>query len=1085
MPQATAEAQALPQPAVGTVVPSTPHLTAVERKRVVRRGVAPATVLVIASLGVFMEFVDSTIVNIAFPSIRADFSGVTLTTLSWIFDAYSIVFAAFLVASGRLADLLGRKRLFQVGVVLFTAASALCAVAPSAGFLIGARALQALGGALVVPASLALVVNAFPAGRRAGALTAYGSSAAIAAALGPPIGGLLIHFSDWRLCFLVNVPIGALVVVLASRRLVESRSPGRRTLPDLAGALVLAASLSLLTLGIVQGRSWGWTSPAILGSFAASIALAVLFLRRSAWHHAPVVDMALLRQREFSLANLGTTIAGMGFYGALLTNALYLIAVWGYSPLQAGLAFVPAAIVAAVVAAVAGRVAGRTGFRLLIVPGALIYAAGYLWYHQRVGLTPDFVGEWLPGALISGVGAGLVLPQLGAAAIAAARGTKYAVAGALSTTARQLGGALGIALVVVIIGDPSPDTLKHAWVFVIASFVIVSAIVATLPGLKPAAADSDDDLDARPAPPPPVTISPRPLARVTHATLDTSAYDFLRSIELIEDLSPRLQATIAAAARTVRLSAGEWLFREGDAVDGLYAVRAGRLEAVRGGRVLREHVRGELVGELGVFTGEPRGASVRARRDSELLMIPAADVDAILGEGPELALALGRRMATRFRTAAPAEAGRAARTPSTIALVSAGIPAGLAARGLADTLSRLGTLAVLRSDDISSDRTAELDRAERTSDRVLLVADPATDPADWVEFATRQADRVVIAGGATPPERLPVDAAGAELLLPSGADARAWARALDSHRTSRNDGYSRYSGTFAHISRGSRGAAALARRLSGRSLGLVLGGGGARGLAHVGVAEEIERAGLVVDRVGGTGVGALVGALIATGADASEVDARLYDELVRRSPFGDYRPSRTSLIRGRRVREMLDRLFGDTLIEELPLDFYAVSADLAAGERVVHRSGRVADALMAALSIPGLMAPVAGGGRLLVDAGSIDNLPVDLMADRGEGPVVAVDVSERDRGPALIQPARRDAGAPALPGVRDALARAAVLGSLGAAEDARRRAALTIAPEGDGAGLLEFHQVDALRDSGRRAARDALAAHGRELAELL
>src|SRR4051794_35011251 len=369
----------------GTTRTSRAHLTAA---RVTRNAVKPSTVLAIASLGVFMEFVDSTIVNIAFPSIRADFSGVTLTTLSWIFDAYSIVFAAFLVGSGRLADLLGRKRMFQVGVVLFTTASALCAIAPSAGFLIGARALQALGGAIVVPASLALVVNAFPAGRRARALTVYGSSAAIAAALGPPIGGTLIHLSDWRLCFLVNVPIGALVVVLAGRKLVESRSPGRRTLPDLTGALVLAASLSLLTLGIVQGSSWGWVSPATLGCWAAAAGLAVLFVHRCTWHHAPVVDIALLRQREFSMANLATTVAGMGFYGALLCNALYLIAVWGYAPLEAGLAFVPAALVAAVVAAAAGRIAEHPGLRLPIVPRGLLYSARHPPYPHRAGPTP-------------------------------------------------------------------------------------------------------------------------------------------------------------------------------------------------------------------------------------------------------------------------------------------------------------------------------------------------------------------------------------------------------------------------------------------------------------------------------------------------------------------------------------------------------------------------------------------------------------------------------------------------------------------------------------------------------------------------
>jgi predicted acylesterase/phospholipase RssA len=410
--------------------------------------------------------------------------------------------------------------------------------------------------------------------------------------------------------------------------------------------------------------------------------------------------------------------------------------------------------------------------------------------------------------------------------------------------------------------------------------------------------------------------------------------------------------------------------------------------------------------------------------------------------------------------------------PVTIAFVGAGSPAGLAAQGFAQTLGRLGTLAVLTAADVGADRTAELDRAERTNDRVLLVADPDADGGDWTRFAMAQADRVVLAGGPMPPARLPVPVDGAELLLPDGADRRGWARVLPADADY-------------HVSYGAAGADALARRLAGRSLGLVLGGGGARALAHVGVAEEIERSGLVVDRVGGSGLGALVAALMATGIDATEVDARIYDELVRRNPFGDYRPSRTSLIRGRRVREMLDRLFGDALIQELPLPFFAVSADLAAGERVVHRTGRVADAVLAAISIPGLMEPVAAaGGRLLTDAGSLDNLPVGVMADRREGPVAAVDVSERDRGPVLIEPARGSDGA-ALPGVRDALARAAVLGSLEAAEEARRSAAVVVTPEGDGVGLLEFHQVDELRAAGRRAAREALALHGRALEEML
>src|SRR3954451_13338015 len=183
---------------------------------------------------------------------------------------------------------------------------------------------------------------------------------------------------------------------------------------------------------------------------------------------------------------------------------------------------------------------------------------------------------------------------------------------------------------------------------------------------------------------------------------------------------------------------------------------------------------------------------------------------------------------------------------------------------------------------------------------------------------------------------------------------------------------------------------------------------------------------------------------------------------------------------------MLDRLFGDTTIQELALDFFCVSADLNAGERVVHRTGRVADALLAAMSIPGLMPPVPEGGRLLVDAGSIDSLPVTVMADGGEGPVVAVDVSDRERGPALIEPARRDREGAGLPGLRETVSRAAVLGSLREAEEARRAAALTVVPDVDGAGLLEFHQVDELLAAGRRAARAALAnGGGRGLETLL
>src|SRR5579859_7061664 len=406
-----------------------------------RRSVQPHVVLAVAALGVFMEFVDSTIVNIAFPSIHHSFSDTTLSTLSWIFNAYSIVFAASLVVAGRLADLFGRRKLFRLGVVLFTVSSALCGLAPSSTFLIAMRAVQALGGAMVVPSSMALVIHAYPASRRTEAATIYGATAALAAALGPPIGGLLVGLSSWRLCFYVNVPIGILVFVLSSRRLIESRSPGRRLMPDLGGAAMLAASVGLLTLGIVRGNDWGWGNPRIIAAFALAVATSLWFMWRSSWHRSPIVDPALRKARPWGAVSSAMLLAGAGFYGYLLCHALFLILVWRYSALVAGLTFIPGAVIAAVVSAASRPITERHGFAALVIPGGVVWVAGMVWYIERIGVHPAWVTQWLPGSIITGVGAGLVLPALGAAGIAATPGAGYAIAGALNTTARQIGGA--------------------------------------------------------------------------------------------------------------------------------------------------------------------------------------------------------------------------------------------------------------------------------------------------------------------------------------------------------------------------------------------------------------------------------------------------------------------------------------------------------------------------------------------------------------------------------------------------------------------------------------------------------------------
>ena len=244
--------------------------------------------LVIAWFGAFMAFLDATIVNVCFPAIQDSFPDSSTGTLAWVLNAYNLVFAAALVAGGRLADLVGRRRTFLLGVVAFTFASVLCAVAPTLGWLIFRRVFQALGAALLVPASLGLVIQAASAERRAHAVEHVGAAAALAAGLGPPIGGALIEVSGWRLAFLVNLPLGIAAAIAGMRMLDESRSPGRRRLPDLAGVGILAVSLALISLAIVQGPSWHWSSVRTLLAFGGGAVLLIVVGRRSTRHPVPV-----------------------------------------------------------------------------------------------------------------------------------------------------------------------------------------------------------------------------------------------------------------------------------------------------------------------------------------------------------------------------------------------------------------------------------------------------------------------------------------------------------------------------------------------------------------------------------------------------------------------------------------------------------------------------------------------------------------------------------------------------------------------------------------------------------------------------
>jgi EmrB/QacA subfamily drug resistance transporter len=439
----------------------------------------------IACAGAFLAFLDATIVNIAFPDISASFSGSGRDALSWVLDGYFVVIAALLVPAGGLADRFGHKRIFLLGVGSFTAASLLCAAAPSLELLIAFRVLQGIGAAMIAPTSLALVLDAFPPERRAAGVGIWGAAAAAAAAIGPTLGGALVELSDWRLVFLVNLPLGAAIVLLGRGRLRERPQLDTR-LPDLPGALMLALSLALVTLAIVEGNDWGWASASTLAAFAAAATLFGAVAWRSTRHPRPIVEPALFADRAFRIGNLGTLLFAAAFFSLILGNVVFLTSIWGYTVLQAGAATLPGPTLSTVVAGPAGRLADRFGHRAVIVPGALFFAAGVIVL-RSAGAQPDWLGLWLPGSCLTGIGIGLAFPTLGSAAVRDVPDDRFATASAVNAAFRQVGAVLGTAILVAIVGEPATlqaalDVSNDAYLFSVFAALASGAVVL---GLRP------------------------------------------------------------------------------------------------------------------------------------------------------------------------------------------------------------------------------------------------------------------------------------------------------------------------------------------------------------------------------------------------------------------------------------------------------------------------------------------------------------------------------------------------------------------------------------------------------------------------
>ena len=530
---------------------------------------------------------------------------------------------------------------------------------------------------------------------------------------------------------------------------------------------------------------------------------------------------------------------------------------------------------------------------------------------------------------------------------------------------------------------------------------------------------------------------------------------------LLAALPARVREELLAIAETVRLPAQQWLFREGEEADGLYLVASGRLRVVveREGetRVVRLLGPGTAIGELALLTGTRRSASVQAVRDSELLEIESDRFLELLGRDSELSIGLARALARQLQASGGIAEPEA--QPSVFAVAGAGgVDAGEFSADLCSAFAALGTTVAIDHPE-SEDWGRELAELEARNAFVVLLAGPE-DP-EWASFCLRQADRVLVVAQARPPAD-PVWPEGCDVAFlgtPRAGDVAAWRRALRPR---------------AHHVFGAdlTGAAQrIARRLVGRSLGLVLSGGGARAFAHLGVVEVLAKEGLVVDRVGGTSMGAFVGAMVALGWSPEMMIEVCRTEVMQRAPFSDYTVPRYALIRARRAESMLRRLFSEIDIEELPRSLFTVSADLLSGEMVVHREGRLVEAVGASMAIPGLAPPVSHGSHLLIDGGVLNNLPIDLMVDEEPGPVVAVDVMRRIDLDELKASARRP-----LPTILETLSRATVLGSVDRARANRGLAQIVISPDVQNVPLRDFRYLDEAVDAGRRAAEEALAA---------
>ncbi len=440
---------------------------------------SPWVTFTVCALALYLTTLDLSIVNVAFPDILAEFE-ISRADASWIVTIYNIFYGSLLVVTGKAADQLGRRRMFLAGLVIFAAGSAIGAVAPGLGVLVFGRAIQGIGGAMLAPASLGLLLAAFPPERRTQTVAMWGGIGALGIASGPSIGAFAIYLTDWRAAFWINLPIIAGMLFAGRRVLSETAKVNSEHRPDYAGALLVTIALACLALGISRSEVWGWVDARTLGAIAAGIVAIPLFVRRQQRHPEPVLDLTLFDSRSFSIANTSAMVFMAAFAAYSLNNVLFLRQAWGYSVLAAGLLTALPPVTVAVLAPFTGRSAARIGFRPFVIAGPLIVAVATLGFvlfldGDRTPVTFVLIGE------VVAVGIACFIPVNSAAAVAELPPLRLSIGGAVNNTFRQVGAVLGIALLVALIGSPETTAElvaahERGWIM-IATLALITAVI--------------------------------------------------------------------------------------------------------------------------------------------------------------------------------------------------------------------------------------------------------------------------------------------------------------------------------------------------------------------------------------------------------------------------------------------------------------------------------------------------------------------------------------------------------------------------------------------------------------------------------